>query len=185
MASLAQPAGASPLANPPRTARSSCCVKNERPCRFLGLGSSGHANPAKSRSFRTAITPGAVSKTSRRTKPGNNHASRAEAQSRGDGPQFRRPCLRFAAAAASLPRPSSNPHRPQTGALSSSIRGSPEGSLTRSRCRMSILRSTSDGPFDERRCRRNRSPRCPRVERGARARSVRSLICATTRASAK
>src|ERR1019366_9966572 len=64
--------GVIPSANPPRTARASCCVKNERPRRFGRTGlvplSSGQGNPAKSRPLLAGISPGAVSRTSRRAK---------------------------------------------------------------------------------------------------------------------
>ena len=56
------------------------------------------------------------------------------------------------------------------------------GSLALPRGRLSILRSTSRRPIDERRCRRTESPSCPRAKRGApparsRARSDRLPIC--------
>lgn len=180
--SQGQPTGWSPLTNPPRTASATCCGENELPCRFVGGIPSRQANPAKSRSFDAAIAPGSSQKPlderNQATTP-----SRAEAQTRGDGPQFRRSGLDSRTAAASAPRPSQNPRPPQAGALSLSTRGSKEGLLTRSRCRMSILRSTSDGPIDERRCCASSppkywsssTPRAPRSRPSCRPRGGRAF----------
>ena len=170
-------------------ARMNRCVKSERPCRFLGRGSFRSGQPCEIPFVPCGHRLRVVSKTSRRTKPGNTRLSPTEARARGDGPQFRRSGLDSRTAPASAPRPNSNHHRPQARALSLSTCGTPDVSSARLRSPMSISRSTLASLIDERRCRRNRSPRCPRVERGAparsRARSARSPICSTIRASSK
>ena len=180
-------------ANPPRTARASCCVKNERPRRFLGRGRFRFPpvrptprNPV--RSVR-ASPPG----PSQEPLDGRNLATlgflgprRAAgwmALDSGDGLSDFRGRLRSGSVRTGvLPRTSS-------GRLSLNGPGAWKGSLAQSRGALSILRSTSDRPIDERRCRRNESPSCPRAKRGAparsRARSDRSPTCSTIRASSR
>jgi hypothetical protein len=174
------------LANPPRTARSSCCVKNEPALSISWAGfPSGQANPAKSRPFRWFDSH----EPSQKPLDERNQATTTRlAPRRGRGamapnfghrvwiPERRSRALRVR-------------DRPQAGALSLNTRGTPDVSIAPLRGRMSILRSTLVALIDERRCLRNASPSYRRVKRGARARSressARALTRSTIRASSK
>jgi hypothetical protein len=173
------------FANPPRTARSRCCVKNVRPCRFLGRGSFQSCQPREIPLVMCAIAPGGRLKNLSTRETTQQPAFSGRGAGQGRMAPFRRPGLDSGTAPARPPRPSPKLHPSEAAPFSLSARGSPEGSLTRSRCRMSILRSTSDGPIDERRCRRNRSQSCPRAKRGARGRSARFRTCASRPMNAK
>jgi hypothetical protein len=94
-------------ATPPRTSRASCCVKNERRCRFVRwvrfrLSAVGPTPRNPVRSVRGLSPPG-VSKSSRRAKHGNNRPSRAEARARVHGPQFSAIGFEFPDGSASAP----------------------------------------------------------------------------------
>lgn len=132
------------------------------PVDFEGGISSGQANPAKSRPLRVDYLGAAVSKTSRRAKPGNNRLSRSEARGRGGWPQISAIILDSLIGLRVRARVRVRALGAQSGAVSLNVRETPEGSLALWRCRTSIFRSTSVALIDDRRCRRTESQSCPR-----------------------
>ncbi len=151
----------------PRTERASCCVKNERPCRFLGPVGSTARNSIRSTQVSLA---GPSQKPIDGRKVATLGSLAARAQAGRTAPIRARSLLIFVVASGAVPSEAASQPATSSARLSLSGPEAPEGSIEQLCGARSILRSTSDALIDEGRCRRIASPSCPRAKRGARAR---------------
>jgi hypothetical protein len=155
------------------TATAITTSKNERRSRFLGWGRLRFlpVRPTPRDSVRSARPSPRGRLKNLSTGENEQHSPLSCRGGRWGGcPRFGRPSSGFSKRAHARLRPSQGlPWALKRSALLEMRLGS----LGPPRGRLSILRSTSRQPIDERRCRRTVPPNPPRVRRGARARANR------------